>query len=255
MFSSLIKLKKEGDFVWEPCHQYAFDQIKQYLTSPPIMMPAIPRRPLKLYISASQDTIGCLLAQDDENSVERAIYYLSRVLNDAELRYSAIEKLCLALYFSCTKLKYYMMPCNVYVVSKTDVIKYMLSKPILNGRIGKWTIALSEFSLQYLPAKAVKGQAIADFLVEHPGEEIPEINLVTLKPWKLFFDGSRHKNGIGVGILIINPQGNPTQFMFELKYSCSNNEVEYEALIVGLEILMNMKARNIEIYGDSQLII
>jgi len=42
---------------------------------------------MKLYIAASEYTIGSMLAQQDENGVERAIYYLSRVLNDAETRY------------------------------------------------------------------------------------------------------------------------------------------------------------------------
>ena len=119
-----------------------------------------------------------------------------------------------------------MMPCNVLVMSKTDVIKYMLSKPVLNGRIGKWTVALSEFSLQYVPMKAVKGQVIADFLADHPCLDVENTNYVELKPWRLYFDGSRHKNGVGIGVLIISPEGIPTKFMFELKYDCSNNEAE-----------------------------
>jgi hypothetical protein len=61
------------------------------------------------------------------------------------------------------------------VVSKDDVIRYMLSLPILKGRIGKWILALSEFDLRYESAKAVKGQAIADFVVQHCG---PELNMV-----------------------------------------------------------------------------
>ena len=80
------------------------------------MTPPVSGRPLKLYISASNETIGSMLAQEDENKVERAVYYLSRVLNEAERRYSAIEKLCLALYYSCTKLKYYIMLREVYVL-------------------------------------------------------------------------------------------------------------------------------------------
>ena len=67
-----------------------------------------------------------MLAQEDENGIERAIYYLSRVLNDVETRYTYIEKLCLCLYFSSTKLKYCIKPVNVYVSSYFDVIKHML---------------------------------------------------------------------------------------------------------------------------------
>lgn len=86
-----------------------------------------------LYISVSNVTIGSMLAQEDDNGVERSIYYLSRVLNDAETRYNMIEKLCICLYFSCMKLKHYIKPVDVYVSSHFDVIKHMLSKPILHS--------------------------------------------------------------------------------------------------------------------------
>ena len=76
---------------------------------------------------------------------------------DAETRYSAIEKLCLCLYFSCIKLRNYLLSAECAVVCKNDVVKYMLSMPILSGRIGKWILVLSEFDLRYKSAKAVKG--------------------------------------------------------------------------------------------------
>jgi hypothetical protein len=72
------------------------------------------------------------------------------------------------------------------VVSKDDVIKYMMSLSILNGRIEKWILALSEFDLSYESAKAVKGQIMANFVVQHCG---PELEIVDLVPWILFFDG------------------------------------------------------------------
>ena len=61
------------------------------------------------------------------------------------------------LIFSCTKLRHYLLSAECVVVSKDDVIRYMLSLPILNGRIEKWILALSEFDLGYESAKAVKG--------------------------------------------------------------------------------------------------
>ncbi len=75
---------------------------------------------------------------------------------DAEKRYSAMEKLCLALYFAYTKLRYYMLPMEVSVICKTDLIKYMLSKPVPRSRIGQWMLALSEFSLSYIPIMLLK---------------------------------------------------------------------------------------------------
>ena len=87
---------------------------------------------------------------------ERVVFYLSRRLLDPHTIYSPIEKLCLCLYFSCTKLRHYLLLAECTVVSKTDVIKHILSMPILNGRMGKWILALSEFDLRYESAKACK---------------------------------------------------------------------------------------------------
>ena len=128
--------------------------------------------------------------------------FLSRRLLDLETRYFPVEKLCLCLYFSCTKLRHYLLSAECTVVSKADVIKHMLSMPILNGRMGKGILALSEFDLRYESAKAVKGQVIADFVTQH---HEPSIGYVEPVPWTLFFDGSSCKQGGGISIIIISP--------------------------------------------------
>ncbi|CAL8993785.1 unnamed protein product, partial [Prunus brigantina] len=163
----LLRLKDAERFVWETEHQAAFDDIKKYLSQPPVLMPPKRGKPLRLYISASEGSIGCLLAQNNKSEREQAVHYLSRTLNMAELNYSPIEKLCLALYFAATKLRHYMLPSVVQIISRTDLIKCMLTRPIIRGRIGKWTMALSEFTFQYAAQKSVKGQALADFLAHH----------------------------------------------------------------------------------------
>jgi hypothetical protein len=76
--------------------------------------------------------------------------------------------------------------------------------PILNGRIGKWILALSEFELKFESAKAIKGQVTADFITEHHD---PSIDLLEITPWALFLDGSSCGKGGGVGILLISPGG------------------------------------------------
>ena len=91
--------------------------------------------------------IGSALIQEFEGK-EHVIYYLSRRLIDAETRYSAIDKLCLCLYFSCIKLRHYLLSSECTVICKDDVVRYMLSMPIMSGRIGKWILALSEFDLR-----------------------------------------------------------------------------------------------------------
>ncbi len=73
----------------------------------------------------------------------------------------------------------------------TDLIKYMLSKSVLISRIGRWILTLSEFSLTYVLAKAVKGQV--DFLADHSCVEVnePMTDLIVLPRWTLYFDGSK----------------------------------------------------------------
>jgi ribonuclease HI len=128
----------------------------------------------------------------------------------------------------------------------------MLSMPILNGRIGKWILALSEFELKFESAKAIKGQIIVDFITEHRDLLI---DLLEITPWALFFDGSSCGNGGGVGILLISPRGEMFEFAIPIQPTVTNNQAEYEALLRGLQYLKEAKAISVEIYGDSELVI
>jgi len=128
----------------------------------------------------------------------------------------------------------------------------MLSMPILNGRIGKWILSLSEFDLRYESAKAVKGQDIADFITHHRDGEV---TLLELTPWALFFDGSTCKQGGGAGIVLISPQGINFEYAIPIKPTSTNNQAEYEAVLKGIQLLHEVKAESIEIFGDSQLMI
>ncbi|XP_059659004.1 uncharacterized protein LOC132305373 [Cornus florida] len=247
VFSTLVKLKSHEKFHWDESHQKAFDKIKEYLANPPVVMPPKKKWPLKLYLSAAEESIGSMLAQDNEHRKEQAVYYLSRVLTDVECRYSSIEKLCLSLYYSAMKLRVYMQPVDVYNLCQTNVIKYMLSRPLITGRIGKWALALMEFSFIYISQKSVKGRVLADFLADHPSTDIDpwvydelESSAIFLTPWILMFDGSSTADGAGAGIVIISPAGRKASFSFFLDFKCSNNQAEYEALIIGLEILIEM---------------
>ena len=104
-----------------------------------------------------------------------------------------------------------------------------------------------------MPIKAIKGQVVADFIVDHSIQE-GSLNYLEIEPWKLYFDGSSYKDGVGVGVLIISPNKIPTTFKYKIDGDCSNNEAEYEALIVGLEILLELGETQVEIMGDSELV-
>ncbi|CAL2270921.1 unnamed protein product [Prunus armeniaca] len=71
----------------------------------------------------------------------------------------------------------------------------------------------------------------------------------------MYFDGSSTETRSGAGVVIESPHGQRWQFAFQLDFKCTNNKAEYEALIIGLEILKEMKATRVLVYGDSQLVI
>jgi hypothetical protein len=91
-----------------------------------------------------------------------------------------IEKLCLALYYACTKFRHYILASARVVACQYDIMKHMLHRPVLKGRVGKWTYALVEYDLSFKPLRSMKGQVVADFIVEHVIEIDHEVSIVEL---------------------------------------------------------------------------
>ena len=126
--------------------QQAFDKIKEYLSKPLVLVPPQQDMPFYVYLSIGDTSIASMLVQKHDRQ-ERVVFYLSRRMLDAETRYPEIEKLCLYLFFTCTKLHHILLLAETIVICKSDVIKHMLSAPVLKGRLGKWMFALSEFDI------------------------------------------------------------------------------------------------------------
>jgi hypothetical protein len=95
----------------------------------------------------------------------------------------------------------------------------------------------------------MKAQIVADFIVQHRIDKQLDLDVgyVTFTPWKLHFDGSACSSGCDVGIIIVSPSG----AIFE----CTNNQIEYEALLFGLQILHDTGVKHVEAYGDSFLVV
>ncbi|KAK1618957.1 hypothetical protein QYE76_024474 [Lolium multiflorum] len=185
------------------------------------------------------------------DGLEKVVFYLRRML-DAETRYLEIEKLCLCLFFTCTKIQHILLKAEIVVICKSDVIKHMLSAPVLKGRLGKWMFALSEFDIRYQPAKAVKGQALADLIDERINTDVAALSV---RAWTMFFDGSVCEDGCGIGMLLVSPRGATYSFSIRLSSPCTNNVAEYEAICKGMELLLDAGAEAVEIFGDSKLVI
>lgn len=251
-FSPLLKANKEGTFEWTKDHQAAFDRIKDDFTRPPVMTAPTAGRPLRLYVSATEETI--FLAQEDDRGREQAIYYFSRILTEVESRYLPMEKFCLALYAAAVKLRHYMVVTTVQVISKVNLVRYLLHRPHLNGRLGKWALTLMEYQFKHVPQSAIRGQVLADFLADHPSleidlTEVAQQEVVLTRRWVLQFDGSVTHKRSGAGLIIRSPTGKEFHFMICMAFQCTNNQAEYEALVQGLLLLKERNIDNISVWG------
>jgi ribonuclease HI len=184
------------------------------------------------------------------------VTYLSQRLLDIKSRYTFIEKLCLLVYYACTKSRHYLLSSSCIVVCQHDIIKCMMHKPVLSGRMGKWEYALVEYDWRYEPLKAMKGQVIADFIVDNSIQvDDQDVCLAEGKCWQLFFDGSVCSRGQGISFIIVSPGGFEQEVSIWLGFDCTNNQAEYEALLSGLEMLVEMEAGSVAVFGDSKLVV
>jgi hypothetical protein len=195
--------------------------------------------------------IGAILMQLMEGK-EHIITYLSRHLIDVETRYPFIENLCLFLFYACSKLHHYLLSSTCVVVCQADVIKHMLQQPILSGRIRKWAYALIEYDLAYESLKSIKGQVVADFIIEYSIDQNSDgsCNFLIIHPWKLFFDGLACREGQGVGVVLISPRGAIFEQSVHFEYFCTNNQAEYEAILLGLQIRSSIGAKHVEAFAN-----
>jgi hypothetical protein len=158
---------------------------------------------------------------------ENVVFYLSRRMLDTEIRYHKIEKLCLCLFFTCTKLWHILLSAEIIVICKSDAMKHMLTAPVLKGRLGKWMFALLEFDIRYLPVKAIKGQALVDLIAERINTNIATLSV---RAWTMYFDRSACEDGCGIDVLLVSPRGVTYSFSVRLSAPCTNNLAEYEAV-------------------------
>ncbi|GJR02689.1 reverse transcriptase domain-containing protein [Tanacetum coccineum] len=113
-----------------------------------------------------------------------------------------------------------------------------------------------EHNISYRPRTAVKGQILADFLIEKPETDVvlPQSEGKLHDPWILFTDGSSCVDGSGAGLILTNPEGMEFTYALRFEFTATNNEAEYEALLAGLRIAARMGVRNLEANVDSRLV-
>ena len=242
-------------FQWDAKCEEAFTALKTYLNSPPILVSPIEGELLTLYLAVSDFSTSAVLVRDKER-VQHPIYYCNRALRGAEERYPRMEKLILALVTAARKLCPYSQAHTIEVPTEYP-IKQVLHKPETSGRLMKWAIELSEFDIRYKPKTVIKGQILADFVMEFTSAEPAEKAQTETNPpiWKLSVDGASNAQGSGVGLILTSPEGIDIEYALRFGFHTSDKEAEYEAVIAGLNLAYSLEVDQLEAYSDSQLVV
>ncbi|GKV13663.1 hypothetical protein SLEP1_g24648 [Rubroshorea leprosula] len=223
---------KQKKFEWSQECQTAFDELKSYLSSPPLLTKAIDGEILYLYLGISDEAISSVLVREEAKQ-QKPIYYISSVLHGAELRYPIAEKAALAVVTSARKLRPYFQSHPI-IVLKDQPLRQILQKPECSGRLIKWAVELGEFQITFQQRSAI--QALADFIVECtpcPSTSNPEPN-----DWTLYVDGASSSKGSGAGALLIGPEGYRSEHALKSNFDATNNMAEYEALLLVVDPVM-----------------
>ena len=241
----------EKAFQWDAHCQEAFTALKTYLSSPPILVSPSKGELLTLHLVISDFATSVALVRERDR-VQQSVYYCSRALRGAEERYPKMEKLILALITTSRKLRPYFQAHTVEVPIEYPM-KQILHKPETSGRLIEWVIELSEFDIRYKPRIVVKGQILADFIMELTLAQSTEATQLApdLPIWRLSVDGAANTQGSGAGLILTSPDGIDTEYALRFSFQASNNEAEYEAVIAGLNIAHFMEADQLEVTSDS----
>ena len=134
-------------------------------------------------------------------------------------------------------------------------MKQVLHKPKTSGRLIKWVIELSEFDIRYKPKTTIKEKNLAYFFNEFTSTKIATPRTSDLPVWRLSVDGVVNAQGSGAGLILTSPDGIDIEYALRFGFRASNNEAEYEVVIVGLNLAHSMEVDQLEVCSDSQLVV
>jgi ribonuclease HI len=142
-------------------------------------------------------------------------------------------------------------------------IQQIPRRPEISVRLAKWAIELGDFDLKYKPRTSLKWQVIADFLAEIPEGKKQEVQQ-DLAPkereksdelaWILHIDGASNVESSSASLILVSPEGVELTYALWCNFKTSNHETEYEALLAGLCLVQDLKAKNIKAHVDSLLV-
>ena len=148
-------------------------------------------------------------------------------------------------------------------------LQSLLRKVDYTRRIAKWGTILGAFDIKHMPKTFIKGQVLTDLVVEltkfqietkdeeqnSGGKQVKAISLPGPSSWKLYIDGAVNQRGSGVGLVVVSPDKITIEKYLRLGFSATNNEAEYEALLVVIAMVQKMGGNAMEVFSDSRLVV
>lgn len=228
----------------------AFEELKEVLKKLPTLQPPSPNQLLYLYVAGSDTSISAILVTDN-NKTQNPVFYFSKTLQGVECRYPPLEKLALAVISSARRLRAYFQ-AHPIIIPTNHALLQTLHNPDLFGRLAKCAIELRRYDIKFIPAKAIKAQALAYFIAEltlNPAhtKTIPEILEAQV-------NGSARKNGCGTGVILKNTEGLRLEKTIHFNFQITNNAAEYEAFLADLDLAKELKIKNLVVNTDSLLV-
>ena len=160
-------LTKDTEFQWTKSSQNDFEILKAKLSVAPILRGPDWSLPFHISTDASDTAIGGFLSQK-EGQAPYAIYFINKKLTPAELNYIVTEKEFLAVVYSINKFRHYITCYEFFLHTDHSTIRFLMNKPITNGRVTRWLLLLQEFNITVIDRPG-KEHLVADFLshVQH----------------------------------------------------------------------------------------
>jgi ribonuclease HI len=246
-------------FTWTPEAEEPLRNLKALLTKTPILVPPpAAGEALLIYVAATTQVVSAAIIVERREEghalpVQRPVYFISEVLSKTKARYPQIQKPLYTMILTRQKLRHYFKSHPVTVVSSFPLGEIIQCREA-SGRIAKWAMELMGETLSFAPWKAIKSQVLADFLAEWTDTQFPT---TPIQPelWTMYFDGSLMKTRAGAGLLFVSSLRKHLCYVIRLHFLASNNVAEYEALVNGLRIAVELGVRCLDARGDLQLII